>query len=68
MKYIVVITDTSPQFGGEAHIVCFNRREAVVLARLECRQARAIGVECYAKVLPKRQKIARELKILGWSD
>ena len=66
MKYLAVITDTSPQFGGETSIICFTRADAVIKARSECLAARAIGITCYAKVLPKKLKVKQEFERLGW--
>ena len=66
MKYLAVVTDSSPQFGGETSIVCFTRRDAVIKARSECLAARAIGIECYARVLPKKLKVKQEFQKLGW--
>lgn len=66
MKYLAVIKDSSPQFGGEISIVYFSRREAIIKARSECLAARAIGIKCYAKVLPKKLKVKKEFERLGW--
>lgn len=68
MKYIAIIKDPSPQFGGEVKIFCANRREAVIKARTECLNGRAIGIECYGRVLPKSNKfrIIKDFKKLGW--
>lgn len=66
MKYLAVITDSSPQFGGETSIVYYSRYDAVVRARKECLEARAIGIKCYAKVLPKKLKVKQEFERLGW--
>lgn len=68
MKYLAIIRDVSPQFGGETSIVCYNRYDAVIKARRECLAARAIGIKCYGKVLPaKRNGAARlEFERLGW--
>lgn len=66
--YYAVITDTSPQFGGETSIICTSRRDAILKARKECLWARELGIKCYAKVLPKKQNgsIIAEFKKLGW--
>lgn len=68
MKYQAIIKDSSPQFGGETYIACATRADAVIKARRECLAARAIGIECYGKVLPaKRNGAARqEFERLGW--
>ena len=66
MKYLAVITDTSPQFSGETAIICFTRKEAIIKARSECLAARAIGISCYAKVLPKKLQVKQEFQKLGW--
>lgn len=68
MKYIVIITDDSTQFGGEVNILCATRLEAIRKARSELKQARAIGIKCYAKVLPKRARPEKDFKYLGWMD
>lgn len=66
MKYIALIKDSSPQFGGETSIVCFSRHDAILKARAECLAARSIGIKCYAKVLPPKLKIKQEFRKLGW--
>ncbi len=68
MKYLAVIKDVSLQFGGETCIACATRADAVIRARAECTAGRAIGIECYARVLPaKRNGAARqEFERLGW--
>ena len=71
MKYLAIITDTSPQFGGETSIVCFTRKDAIIKARSECLVARAIGIKCYGKVKPyarvmTKTKTLNEFKKLGW--
>lgn len=66
MKYLVIIRDASPEFAGEVNILCATRLEAVRKARSELKQARAIGIDCYANVLPKRARPEKDFKLLGW--
>jgi hypothetical protein len=66
MKYLAIIKDSSPQFGGEISIVCFSRYDAVTRARKECLAARSMGIKCYGKVLPKKLKVRQEFERLGW--
>lgn len=68
MKHLAVITDTSPQFGGETSIICYSRADAIIKARKECLDARSFGIKCYAKVLPKKRNgtIISEFKNMGW--
>jgi hypothetical protein len=67
MRYTAIIKDASPQFGGEVHIACASRRDAIIRARQECLNGRAIGIECYGRVLPKNNKvrIIKEFKKVG---
>ena len=66
MKYLAIIKDATPQFGGVVSIVCFSRIDAVKTARRECIEARAIGIKCYGRVEPKRVRPEKEFKQLGW--
>ncbi len=56
MKYIAIIKIAYPFDCGEVHIACVNRHEAVIKARKECLKARAIGIECYGRVLMVEKK------------
>ncbi len=66
MKFTAIIKDASPIFGGEVHVLCASRLEAIKRARRELKDARALGIECYAKVLPRRARPRKDFERLGW--